>query len=88
MIPIMSTIKPTLAFTLLMSLGAFAAECDKDHKFQRCQVPVLKKTLGVVTSAGYTEGVCFPIVIDDEGEGPTGEPEVVVSKLSYVAVQN
>ena len=84
----MPAIKAVLALTLFLSLGAFAAECDKDHKFQRCQVPVLKKTLGVVTSAGYTEGVCFPIVIDDEGESPTGEPEVVVSKLSYVAVRN
>ena len=41
----------------------------------------------MVTSAGYTEGVCFPIDIDDEGESPTGEPEVVVSTLSYAAVQ-
>ena len=74
----MPAIKAVLALTLFLSLGAFAAECDKDHKFQRCQIPVKSKLGGVVTP-GYTEGVCFPIIIDDKGESPTGEPEVVVS---------
>ena len=75
----MPAIKAVFALTLCLSLGAFAAECDKDNKFKRCQVPVLTNIAGLIKSTGYTEGVCFPIVIDDEGESPSGEPEVVVS---------
>jgi hypothetical protein len=84
----MPTTKPILAFTLLLSVGAFAAECDEAHKYQHCQLPVLKKIAGLVTTVGYTEGVCYPIVIDDEGGSSSGEPEVVVSKLSDVAAQS
>lgn len=83
----MSTFKSILAYTFLFGVGAFAAECDAAHKYQHCQLPVLKKTLGVVTTVGYTEGVCYPFVIDDEGESPSGEPEVVVSNVSHVAAQ-
>lgn len=75
----MPIIKSVLAITLVFGVGAFAAECDKDHKFQHCQLPVLNKVLGVMTTVGYTEGVCYPIVVDDEGESSSGEPEVVVS---------
>ena len=84
----MPAIKAVLALTLFLSLGAFAAECDKDHKFQPCQVPVVRKPLSVVLSVGYSDGVCLPVVIDDEGESSTGEPEVVVSKPPYAAAQH
>jgi len=84
----MPKVESILAFALFVGLGAMAAGCDAAHKFQACQVPVKGKLLNTETTVGYTEGVCFPVVIDDEGESASGEPEVVVSKLSHNPTQS
>lgn len=80
----MPAIKSILALSLFAGLGAFAAGCDKAHEYQPCQVAVKAKIGATETTIGYTQGVCFPVVIDDEGETQNGEPEVVVSKFLHV----